>query len=967
MTGERENLGVKVYELQKRLTDLQCNLEVSRGAHAGFEGERTDAERHVAQLKLQEVSSQRESAEMNSKVTEQQRVLERLNSLLRSLYKYNKDMHDRVRVSRRAAYKSEQQVTERETARESADELVEKLGGRILRVREEQKVLSAQIAGQSAETELARGTLSKVEGELEALQYEKQQLVGQWKSTLHWLSRRDQETKVLEDTIEHQNEELVSSRMELEGLVHRIRGAREEHEKVSSSFSRVQTELTLVTRKSTKFDGERTRLGREYQVVGASVKLAEDEGLRVEQDRKRAVVAQKAAEKASRGLEAQVAELRRLIMISEQEAVASNKNATTSVSNIRKVRKRLGELEMSIAGIENELARVRVDSLHIARVNSGLSKESTSLNSELSRAQSLIDQYEVEIRRRNDFISKKQSSVDKLNRKYEALVSRMEDESTGPLEAEVNNLTKSINKMVRQCRQLQQLWLRRQAELVSCTKKLEAQREAMSDLASRHTVLVQKKMRLRSGMEGRDGEVKVVRREIDKAHHFMTKLNTIISEQKVRLGVLGEENLSVETKFVETLQLLEADAHKLEEATGAANTARAATMAGLTEAHRQVLFWEKKIKISKETHQVLDPKVGTAEICEMKKEIRRMELKNSKLVAQVTDTKKMLEKALERRATIEQKARLRARSGGGGGGLTGTSNDVVAAALSGKLTYRVTGGRSRKGGGDGGVVVGGGPGGVSAAVRKLMRDVESGEAEVITTNKQITRLRDNIDAMRGKLENMAGVYRVGTKRRERTSNLLLLLRCSRFLMSCRRRSSTRLHKWYTEAEHSRYDHVLRGNTGESSVQFRSALSKLESRMMGLLHVCGEYLEARPDLSDGIVPVARAIRSNLLARGIELPVVPGLLDVGEGGGGSIMANVEGAAEAVAAKRRTMGVPDVEGVVGGDGGGGGGGGGGGEESSTLNIGVRIPEGQVAALRAETLSTVAEAGLTGADVAE
>ena len=50
---------------------------------------------------------------------------------------------------------------------------------------------------------------------------------------------------------------------------------------------------------------------------------------------------------------------------------------------------------------------------------------------ELKEKESLIEKYEAEIRARHDEIEKKQLFIDRLNRKFDSLVSNMIDENTG--------------------------------------------------------------------------------------------------------------------------------------------------------------------------------------------------------------------------------------------------------------------------------------------------------------------------------------------------------------------------------------------------------------------------------------------------------------------------------------------------------------------------------------------------------
>ena len=59
----------------------------------------------------------------------------------------------------------------------------------------------------------------------------------------------------------------------------------------------------------------------------------------------------------------------------------------------------------------------------------------------------------------------------------------------------------------------------------------------------------------------------------------------------------------------------------------AVKSAKAGLLDDIMETERQLLLWEKKIQLEKETQAALDPEVGMQEIHAMEKEIHRMKLR----------------------------------------------------------------------------------------------------------------------------------------------------------------------------------------------------------------------------------------------------------------------------------------------------------------------------------------------------
>ena len=65
----------------------------------------------------------------------------------------------------------------------------------------------------------------------------------------------------------------------------------------------------------------------------------------------------------------------------------------------------------------------------------------------------------------------------------------------GPLEIQINSLQKSIDGMLQEITELQQLWLRQQSELVRLAKEKEEQSVDVEKLKKQLTILMQKKIR----------------------------------------------------------------------------------------------------------------------------------------------------------------------------------------------------------------------------------------------------------------------------------------------------------------------------------------------------------------------------------------------------------------------------------------------------------------------------------------
>jgi chromosome segregation ATPase len=158
-----------------------------------------------------------------------------------------------------------------------------------------------------------------------------------------------------------------------------------------------------------------------------------------------------------------------------EEGIHTNRHeqitASKATKNLAKQEKaflsKLHEKEIDAADVNNEMARVKVDTLNTEAHNVQLRGTLDTCVLELREKDKLIEKYQLEIRQRNDEIEKKMYRVDRLNRKYEKMLDGVEDEeSMGPLEASIKNIKKEIVKEDDEAETLQRLWLKDQTLLV---------------------------------------------------------------------------------------------------------------------------------------------------------------------------------------------------------------------------------------------------------------------------------------------------------------------------------------------------------------------------------------------------------------------------------------------------------------------------------------------------------------------
>ena len=110
-------------------------------------------------------------------------------------------------MHRRATYKAEESITQLEGGKRLQDEMIDKLNEQLKRSQEELALNEAQLIAQRGEAGAADQTLRDAWQEMEAINYEKKQLLAQWKSALLGMQRRDEALQATENALHKQREQ----------------------------------------------------------------------------------------------------------------------------------------------------------------------------------------------------------------------------------------------------------------------------------------------------------------------------------------------------------------------------------------------------------------------------------------------------------------------------------------------------------------------------------------------------------------------------------------------------------------------------------------------------------------------------------------------------------------------------------------------------------------------------------------
>ena len=654
----REDCGVELYNVQQHLAKLQESLERGHDNYVAIQRLHDEKLKEKTELAAQSDAVQRSIDEMNKRYQKYQNDLDKLSETLMKVEQFNEQIQSEIQIERRAAYKEEDNIAKLEKAKVKQDKLVDALNERIKTLSEQHASLSAQMAAQRDETNLARRTLSEALTEMEAINFEKKQLMQQWKTSIIGMQRRDEAMRSTEEALDEQKEALQALDNEIVGYRQNIKKAQNENAKLSNVLSKTENEVNILEKQIDQMLEKKQKTTQKFGILKQSLDQTDSENKALDVEIKNLNNEIEAVSKKSQKAAKDVVDMENRVMETLNKQTTLKKGSQSALQDIEKLRNLIREKEMQVTNMENELARIRVDTLQTQSHNEVLKQTVEELEKELQSRDSLVEKMQTNIRRRHDEIERKQKQLDQLNRQFDAIIALQgsdEGEHVGPLEATINNLSKSITQKSTENDQLQHEWIKLQTELVNGKNYNHQLREAIHELQAQCTILSQKRQRLANQTNREKTEIQTLESSTQNMHLAMKRINTLICKNSNNQQEIANETFGLENELIERLQERKREALQLEQRVDDIRQTKADLLSQILNAERDVMFWEKKIQIAKETELALDPNVGKDEINRMKREIYIMEQRLTNLQREQKQKVEEMQKLVDHRDVLRTK------------------------------------------------------------------------------------------------------------------------------------------------------------------------------------------------------------------------------------------------------------------------------------------------------------------------
>uniref|UniRef100_A0A4W4EIW8 Coiled-coil domain containing 40 n=1 Tax=Electrophorus electricus TaxID=8005 RepID=A0A4W4EIW8_ELEEL len=656
----QKELGVELYLAQQELAQLHARLE---GRHEA--GARAGAERRQAQEQQQVVQSQYDASHCSSNalrlhhaVYELQVEAENLALRLHYMQDVTSDLRSDVITMKNATHKAKVEKQQAELQKHKQDLYVERLTKQEEKLREQIARYETQTLAQAAETRAAKEAVAEAQMEMDSLILEHKQLLQQWNSSLVGMKRRDEAYTTLQEALRLTNQQVCSLDTEAGGYKRSITQEQERNELLTVLLNRAQLDSVTCRKLIAQSLSQQEALQAMYSTYTRMLQETEKSLSRCSVRQSELTILRKQLEKES----SVRLDLEEQIVSKMQDQLTLGNAAKYSHALSEKTATHQREREAQLSKLENETAAVALEVSQVALRLESLAYLQHHLEQEIGRRHQLLSGGEAEVAKRVTVIERKQAAINVYNKKMESIVASTGHKDLGPLEIEASTLSKQLEEVGVEINEQQQFWLRQQGELVSLNQEKQDQSNTLLTLQTQLIVLQQRRVRTENKIEQECRVLAELERHSKSLMLDMQRLNSLLNQNTQQSHELEQSTSLLENSFIQELKEAERQSVEMQLRLEKLQEEKERLLNSLVEAERQIMLWERKTQLVRETRSAVDSEVGKGDIHTMKAEIHRMEVRYAQLLKQQERLLREMEAVVARRESIITRSEAQARS-----------------------------------------------------------------------------------------------------------------------------------------------------------------------------------------------------------------------------------------------------------------------------------------------------------------
>ncbi|XP_037619782.1 coiled-coil domain-containing protein 40 [Sebastes umbrosus] len=647
-----QDIGVDMFRVQEELARLQTRLDDRHHTKAQAETKHQQTQDQLEAMKSQCSSVTSQHGKVKAYVSQLQTELERLMLHLVFTQEHSEDLRSNVKAMKNARHKAGAEKNQAEDQKLKQDLYVERLTKDMERLTQQIAMYEAQAGAQAEETQEAKEALSEAEMEMESLVMARKQLLQQWSSSLVGMRRRDEAFSAMQDAVRAAEHQVILLDREIEGYKRSTTEEQDQNEMLTMQLNWSQMDAATSKKLLSQKQARQEALQAHYSTCLRTLRETESTLARLSKETSTHHVEVKDQRKQLEKESAVRLEMEDKIMTHIQQELTYKKAAKYSQQLISRIATLKKEKLSQLWQLENDVWDVGLESSEISQHLDSLTVTQEALDEEIAKYNKLLTSNQTEISSFVKLIRHKQATIANYNKKICQIAASTGYEDLSPLQIKVEALMAEIEELAANVKSDQQLWMKRQGTLVGLTQEIQANSKDMLKLQIEYTGMQQKKIRLESQIEVEHREETELDKNAKMLRGDLLKLNSLLSTNGQLSQALEQENALMETDFLHRLQEAEREAIEMQMTHEKTQEEKERLLNCLVEAERQIMLWEKKTQLVKDTRSAVDSDTVQGDIHMMKIEIHRMEVRVNRLKKQQMLLLRESEATVARRETV---------------------------------------------------------------------------------------------------------------------------------------------------------------------------------------------------------------------------------------------------------------------------------------------------------------------------
>ncbi|XP_029999610.1 coiled-coil domain-containing protein 40 [Sphaeramia orbicularis] len=628
---QMQEMALEESALQEKLVRLQTKLEDHHQTKTQAEAKHQQSRDQLEITKAQYSSTLSQVQKAKSSVSQLQTELDNLMQQLIFTQEVSQDLRSDMKVMRNATRKAGNEKIQAEEQKLKQDVYVERLTKDMERLMQQIAMYEAQSSAQAEETLAAKEALAEAEMEMESVVIASKQLLQQWNSSLVAMRRRDEAFTAMQEAINMIGHQVISLDREIEGYNKSTTKEQELNEMLTAQLNWSQMDIATSKSLITKKQTQQEALQAHYSTCVRTLRETEHTLTRLT---KETSVLQTETNEQRRQLEKESAaslELEDMIMSQMQQKLTYNMAAKYSQRLTTKMTTRKKDKISELWQLKKEVEEVGLESIEVGQRLDNLAVTQEALEEEIANYTKLVSSQQAQISSNVLSVGQNQNAIINYNQKISHIVAAT-GRDLSPMQIKADAIKAQLEELEANIKSDQQLWSKRQGTLVGLTQEIAVNRRDILKLQAEHTHMQQGKIRI-------DGIINVENREDTELEKNMRilkgdllNLNTLLSKNKQLSLAMEQGNALMESEFIHRHKEAERESIEMQMKLEKTEKEKERLLNSLVEAEKQIMLWEKKIQLMKETISAVNSDFGQKDLQTMKAEIHRMKLRLNQLM-----------------------------------------------------------------------------------------------------------------------------------------------------------------------------------------------------------------------------------------------------------------------------------------------------------------------------------------------